>query len=129
MIEARAVWKRNYQVEVSARQFSVDTDEPPQYNGEDTGMMPTELFISSLASCFCMALVFVAGRKKIDVTDMKVEVSAQADTENFRYSSLYVRVVSSLAKDVTAELIEQAKKYCYVSNTISQSTPIEYETA
>ena len=127
MIEVRAVWKKSYQVDVSARQFSVKTDEPPQYKGDDTGMMPTELFISSIASCFCMALVFVAGRKNIEVSQMEVEVSAQADTRNFRYSSLYVRVLSSLDSEVVEELIDQAKKYCYVSNTISRSTPIEYE--
>ena len=64
MIEAKAEWKKNLQVRVDVRQFQVDVDEPPQYHGEDTGMMPTELFISSLASCFCMALVFVAKKKE-----------------------------------------------------------------
>ena len=129
MIEARAVWKKNYQVSVSARQFSVDTDEPPQYKGDDTGMMPTELFIASLASCFCMALVFVAGKRKVEVPGMEVEVSAEADTRNFKYSRLIVKVDTSLPDEVANELIEEAKKYCYVSNTISQSTPIEYGTA
>lgn len=127
MIEAKAVWKKNYQVDVSARQFSVKTDEPPQYKGDDTGMMPTELFISSIASCFCMALVFVAGRNEIEVSQMEVEVSAKADTRNFMYSNIYVKVLSSLDNDITKELIDQAKKYCYVSNSISRSTPIEYE--
>jgi len=126
MIEAKAEWKKNYQIRVDVRQFQIDVDEPPQYHGDDTGMMPTELFISSLASCFCMALVFVAKKKRIDVTDMRVDVSAEADTKNFRYSRLIVKVVSSVPDITLKELIGQAKKYCYVSNTISESCPIEY---
>lgn len=64
MIEAKAEWKKNLQIRVDVRQFEVDADEPPQYHGDDTGMMPTELFISSLASCFCMSLVFVAKKRE-----------------------------------------------------------------
>jgi uncharacterized OsmC-like protein len=127
MIEAKAVWKKNYQVHVEARGFQVEIDEPPQYHGDDTGMMPTELFISSLASCFCLSLVFVAKRKRISITDMRVDVSAEADTKNFRYSKLIVKVISSVAQTKLEEMIGQAKKYCYVSNTISHSCPIEYE--
>ena len=127
MIEAKAEWKKNYQVRVQVRQFEVDVDEPPQFHGEDTGMMPTELFISSLASCFCLALVFVAKKKRVKITDMRVDVSAEADTKNFRYSRLIVKIISSVSKSKLQEMIGQAKKYCYVSNTVSQSCPIEYE--
>ncbi len=129
MIEAKAVWKKNYQVRVEARQFTVDTDEPPEYRGEDTGMMPTEMFIASLASCFCMSLVFVAKKNRIVLKDMQVEVGAEADTQNFRYSKLIVKVSSTLPDDQVEGLIGQAKKYCYVSNTISETCPIEYEIA
>lgn len=127
MIEASASWKKNFQVHVDVRQFEIDVDEPPRYHGDDTGMMPTELFISSLASCFCMALVFVARKKRVSVDDMRVRTIAEADTENFRYSKLIVKVTSSVPDITLTDLIDQAKKYCYVSNTISQSCPIEYE--
>lgn len=127
MIEAKAEWKKNLQVRVKVRQFEVNVDEPPQYHGDDTGMMPTELFISSLASCFCMSLVFVAKKKRMQIADMRVDVSAEADTKNFRYSKLIVKVISSADYSVLEDLIIQAKKYCYVSNTISGSCPIEYE--
>ena len=127
MIEAKAEWKTNYQVGVRVRQFEVNTDEPPKYKGEDTGMMPTELFISSLASCFCLALVFVAKKYNIKINDMKVSVSAEADKANCRYKSINVKVMSSLSESKLEELIEQAKKYCYVTNTISKPFTIEYE--
>ncbi len=127
MIEAKAEWKKNYQIGVQVRQFELNADEPPKYNGEDTGMMPTELFISSLASCFCLALVYAANKKRMKINDMRVNVSSEADTKNLIYKKLIVKVKSSNSETQLESLIGLAKKYCYVSNTISQSCSIEYE--
>lgn len=127
MIEAKAEWKKNYQIGVQVRQFELSADEPPKYNGEDTGMMPTELFISSLASCFCLALVYAANKKRMKINDMRVDVSSEADTKNLIYKKLIVKVKSSNSETQLESLIGLAKKYCYVSNTISQSCSIEYE--
>ncbi len=127
MIEAKAEWKKNYQIGIQVRQFELSADEPPKYSGEDTGMMPTELFISSLASCFCLALVYAANKKRIKINDMRVDVSSEADTKNLIYKKLIVKVKSSNSETELESLIGLAKKYCYVSNTISQSCSIEYE--
>ena len=127
MIEAKAEWKKNYQIGIQVRQFELSADEPPKYSGEDTGMMPTELFISSLASCFCLALVYAANKKRIKINDMRVDVSSEADTKNLIYKKLIVKVKSSNSETQLESLIGLAKKYCYVSNTISQACSIEYE--
>jgi uncharacterized OsmC-like protein len=89
-------------------------------------MMPTELFLCSLASCFCLALVFIARKKRIEVKDMVVNVKGKKDIKNFIFSSLFVEVESSLTPETLEEIIPLAKKYCYVSNTVSKSCPIEY---
>ena len=125
-MEVQAVWKKNYQVEVTARQFQVPVDEAPEFHGDDTGMMPTELFLCSLASCFCLALVYVARKKKIEVKDMRVNVRGQKNLLNFIFSKLTVEVDSSLPPEILEDIISLAKKYCFVSNTISKSCPIEY---
>jgi uncharacterized OsmC-like protein len=89
-------------------------------------MMPTELFLCSLASCFCLALVFIARKKRIEVKDMVVNVKGKKDIKNFIFSSLFVEVESSLTPETLEEIIPLAKKYCYVSNIVSKSCPIEY---
>src|SRR4030067_1095922 len=98
-MEVQAVWKKNYQVEVKARQFQVPIDEAPEFHGEDTGMMPTELFLCSLASCFCLALVFVAKKKRIEFKHMIVNVKGKKDLKNFLFSSLIVGIGSSFAAE------------------------------
>jgi len=125
-VEVQAIWKRNYQVEVRARQFSVPIDEAQEFHGDDTGMMPTELFLCSLASCFCLALVFVARKKRIEIKDMRVNVKGEKDLKNFLFSRLIVEIDSSLLPEILQGIIPLAKKYCFVSNTVSKSCPIEY---
>ena len=125
-MEVQAIWKKNYQVDVRARQFTVPIDEAPEFNGEDTGMMPTELLLCSLASCFCLALVYVAKKKRIEVKDMSVIVKGEKDLRNFQFSRLLVEVDSSLAPETVEKIVTLAKKYCFVSNTVSKSCPIEY---
>lgn len=126
-MEVEAIWKKKYRVEVKARQFQIRTDEAPEYSGDDTGMMPTELFLASLASCFCMALVFVARKKKIEVKDMHVAVEGEKDLKNFKFSKLVVKVRSSTPPRSLEEMITAAKEYCFVSNTITNSCPIRYK--
>jgi uncharacterized OsmC-like protein len=118
-MEVQATWKKNYQVEVRARQFSVPIDEAREFHGDDTGMMPTELFLGSLASCFCLALVF-------EIKDMRVNVKGEKDLKNFIFSKLIVEVDSSLPSETLQGIIPLARKYCFVSNTVSKSCPIEY---
>ncbi len=125
-MEAQAVWKKNYQVEVKARQFQVPIDEAPEFHGDDTGMMPTELFLCSLASCFCLALVYAARKKRIEVKDMRVNVKGEKDLVNFLFSKLVVEIDCSLSPETLESIMPLAKKYCFVSKTISRSCPIEY---
>ena len=128
MLEVSAVWKKNYQVSVTARQFEIPVDEAPQYHGDDTGMMPTELFLASVASCFCLALVYAARKKRVEIQDMRVDAEGYTDIENFTYTKINVKVESSLEPQKLEDIMVLAKRYCFVSNAITQSCPIEYET-
>ncbi len=89
-MKVETVWIKNYQVSVTARQFQVPVDEAPEYGGEDTGMMPTEQFLSSLASCFCISLVYVAKKGRVELRDLKVEVIGEKDRKNSLFSKCIV---------------------------------------
>ncbi|MEW6144409.1 MAG: OsmC family protein [Thermodesulfobacteriota bacterium] len=125
-MEVKAFWRRKYQVDVRARQFSVLTDEPPDFSGEDAGMMPTELFLASVASCFCMAIIYVATKRRIEVDDMEVDVEGEKDVKNFVFTKLIVKVRSTVPARTLEALIEEARKYCFVSRTITNRCPIEF---
>ena len=125
-MKVEAIWKKNYQVTVNARQFQVPVDEAPEFSGDDTGMMPTELFLSSLASCFCLAIVYAARKQRIELKDMKVDFIGEKDSKNFLFTKCIVKVNSSLASNSLESLVDSAKQYCFVTNTIKGCCPIEY---
>ena len=64
--------------------------------------------------------------ERIEVNDMCVNVRGKKDLKNFLFSSLIVEVESSLSPQTLEGVISLAKKYCFVSNTVSKSCPIEY---
>jgi len=125
-MKVEAIWKKNYQVTVNARQFEIPVDEAPEFSGEDTGMMPTELFLCSLASCFCLAIVYAASRRKILLKDLKVDVTGEKNGRKFLFSKCIISVKSSIARSSLEDLVDSAKRYCFITNTIKGGCPIEY---
>ncbi|MCY3986804.1 MAG: OsmC family protein [Candidatus Dadabacteria bacterium] len=125
-MKVEATWQKNYQVTVNARQFQIPVDESPEFSGDDTGMMPTELFLCSLASCFCLAVVYVARRKKIALKDLKVDVVGEKNGRKFLFSNCIISVKSSINQSSLEDLVDSAKHYCFITNTIKEGCPVEY---
>lgn len=113
-------------VRVPARGFELRVDEPPAYGGEDTGPMPTELFLASLASCFALAVRWVCARQEgFEPADLAVRVRGEYDGP--RFDRLRIEVASSDPR--VAGTLDRAARYCYVSNTLRRPPPIEWAAA
>lgn len=125
-LEVRAVWRGGYAAEVRARGHRIDVDEP--VDGSDTGAMPTELLCGSLASCLCLAIGHVAGKRGIKVPDLCVDVRAERDGRALRYGRFTVTVSSSMAEHELAALVKRAEPFCWVSNTLASPPAIELST-
>lgn len=105
------------------RGFSLTADEPPPA-GEDTGPMPTELFLTALASCFGMAVAAAAHRRGPDLPDL--EVTATGTYDGPRFSHLRVVVRSSVGPEQLEPLLERAVHGCYISNTLLRPPTMEF---
>jgi putative redox protein len=116
IVRLTAYWKGGYHVQVPVRGFEVVSDEPPDYSGEDNGPTPTELFLASLVACFAMAVAYAARKGGVELPDLQVTVDG--DYEGLRFSALRLGVISTLARSELEPLVETAKTYCYVSNTL-----------
>jgi uncharacterized OsmC-like protein len=126
-MELTAYWEGGYRVRVPMRGFEVVADEPPQYGGTDLGPMPTELFLSSLAVCFTMAVYHAFHKRDLELADLAVRVSAEY--EHLRFSRITVQVHSSQPREQLEAHLEQAIRWCYVSNTLCAPPRIEYVIA
>ena len=70
-LEVVATWRGGLATDVRARQHTIRVDEPLTSGGGDSGMMPTELFCAALASCFCLAVGFAAGKRDQEVPGLR----------------------------------------------------------
>lgn len=121
-----ADWRGGLQTDVSGRGHEVRVDEPPEFGGEDTGPMPTELVVAALASCFCLAVAWAARKKRIALEDLRVHVRPHRALGEPRHGSYDVWVESSTPAPDLAPAVDLAKRYCWVTNTLATPPEIRY---
>jgi uncharacterized OsmC-like protein len=121
-----AEWRGGFTTEVSGRGHRLTADEPLSVGGTDSGPMPTELLTAGLASCFCMAVAFAATKRGIDVRDLAVDVIATRAGKELRYGHYEIAVRSDLPESALERLVEAAKRYCWVTNTLAQPPELSY---
>ncbi|MFB6344538.1 MAG: OsmC family protein, partial [bacterium] len=116
---ARASWKDGFKTDVSIRdQFNIRVDEVKAVGGTNTGPMPSEMLLASLASCMCLAVSFAADKRDLDLETLSVTADGFHDPDAFRFKRIAVTVSSELEQERLSTLLESARNYCYVSNTI-----------
>ena len=103
---------------VEAGEFSVAADEPLSAGGADTGPQPTDLFLASIASCFVLAVAWAARKRGVDLPDLHVRVVGTYDGPKF--SHIDIDVASGAPSAVLDDLLPQAERVCYVTNTLRE---------
>lgn len=78
----KAVSRKNGDLatEVQARQHLIQIDEPLEQGGQDTGMNPIELLLSSVAACETLTIALYAQQLGIELEDLQVEVEGDLDS-------------------------------------------------
>lgn len=84
--------------------------------------MPTEALLASVASCFALAMAWVAAKRDIELPGLSVDVSA--DYDGPRISAIDIAVRSDASRDVIDQLLPRAQRVCYVTNTLRQAPDI-----
>ena len=90
--------------------------------------MPTEFFLASVASCLCLAVTHIGKKKKIWLNNIEVSASGEKDPTSFQFKELHLEVQADIPATELEPLVMQAKKYCFVSNTIIKGCPINVIT-
>jgi putative redox protein len=126
-LEVVAHWEGGYRCHLPVRQFELVVDEPATAGGTDSGPMPTELFLSSLASCFTLSVYHAARKRSIELPDLSV--TARGRYKGLRFEHITVEVTSTLPRDELEPLMEPAIRTCYVSQTLKAEPEVEYVIA
>jgi putative redox protein len=132
MSNQRAVhvrWMGQYQTNINIRGVhELIGDETSEYGGNDSGPMPTEFFLASVASCLCLAITHIGQKKKILLNSVEVIASGEKDPKLFQFKNIHLEVQADLPATELQPLVMQAKKFCFVSNTIIKGCPINVTT-
>ncbi len=123
-MEITAYWEGGYRCRVPVRAFEIVSDEPPEAGGTDAGPAPTELLLASLASCFAMAVAYAARKQGIGLADLAVRT--RGHYLGLGFDRISVEIISSHPRQKMQELVERAKSYCYVSNTLRTEVRLDY---
>lgn len=127
-LEVSATWLSDYRLAVNARGHEITVDEPRSDGGSNSGMMPTELFCASLASCFCMALAFAARKRGRALPGLRVVVRAERAGGELRYDRFQIEAQAHVPDEELAGLMEPARRVCWVSNTLAHGVELSYHS-
>jgi putative redox protein len=125
-LEVNASWAGGYECRVRAREQAITIDEPVENGGGDRGMMPTEALCAAIASCFCLALGHVAGKRRIELPGLTVVVRAYRAGRELRYDRFEIDARAEVPGNQLGALIESAKRFCWVSNTLTAGVQLDY---
>jgi uncharacterized OsmC-like protein len=107
--------------------FDLVVDEPEKAGGTDTGPQPTDLLLASISSCLALAIAFVAKKRGIDLDGL--EVTGVGVYKGLRFERVSLSVSSGTPQDVLTDLIPEAERLCYVSNTLRRQPELTVEVA
>lgn len=113
-----ATWRGGLAVDVAGGEYQYRVDEPESLGGTGTGPMPTEMLMVALASCFCLSVAWAAGKRRVELGELSVQVRGDQAHGEPRIGRYEILVRSDVAKDVMAPVVELGARYCWVSNTL-----------
>ena len=122
---AHTTWDGGMRAVTQVGKFTLVVDEPERAGGTDTGPQPTDLLLASITSCMALALAFVAKKRGIELDGL--EVNGMATYKGFRFDRVELSVSSRTPRDVVADLVPDAERLCYVSNTLRHQPQLTVE--
>jgi len=121
----------HYVSKLSMRGHLLVADEPIDNGGSDAGPTPTELLMSSLASCTTSTLRMYADRKgwEVDRIDLEMGIRIEkTDSGQISYLESIIEITGNMTSEQKERLLEIARKcpiHRLLTNPINISTQIK----
>jgi putative redox protein len=123
----RTRWDAGMRAVTQVGNFEVVVDEPETSGGTDTGPQPTDLLLVSVSSCLALALAFVARKRGVDL--LGLDVTAVGRYAGLRFDKISVTISSASPRSVVEDLLPEAQRVCYVSNTLRHQPELAVEVS
>lgn len=123
---AQIVWTAGRNGEMKSNGLpTVEVTAPPEFEGRTGAWTPEHLYVGSVASCFMLTLIALAGRAKLEIESLdipaegkleKVESGGHQITEVTLTPTLVVRRIDDVAR--AEALIKKAERGCFIAASI-----------
>ena len=121
----RTRWDAGMRAVTQVGNFEVVVDEPETSGGTDTGPQPTDLLLVSVSSC--LALAWVARKRGVDL--LGLDVTAVGRYAGLKFDKISVTISSASPRSVVEDLLPEAQRVCYVSNTLRHQPELAVEVS
>jgi putative redox protein len=112
----RTRWAGGMRAVTEVEGFELVVDEPEAHGGSGTGPQPTDLLLTSVASCIALSMAFVARRRGVELRGLQVTVTGTYN--GLEFERIAASIGSGTPREVLQELVPEAERVCYVSNTL-----------
>lgn len=104
-----SIGKDKYKTEITNDRNSIVADEPEDLGGEDLGLAPFELVLSSLAACKAITMRMYADRKEWPLEEVKLEMDLEVQKTSGQQTT-YINANIELIGDLDDEQKERIIK-------------------
>ncbi len=111
-----ATWTGGQSATVAVGRSSWDIGHDAALADGSPAPLPTEVLLASVASCFTIAMAFVAGKRNAVLPGLAVDVSA--DYDGPRICAIDIAVRADADPELVERLLEPARRLCWVTNTL-----------
>lgn len=115
--------KNKFQFEITTDDHTLISDVKIKDGGDNKGMDPHDLLLSSLASCTAMTVQMYADRKSWQLTEAKVSVKIIQENNQGTIFERTVEFVGNLDEEQKARLLEIANR-CPIHRLLSSKIEI-----
>lgn len=130
-MNAKVQWKSRLTFTGTADSgFTVPLGSNPEVGGDNDGFRPLELMAISLAGCTAMDVISILSKKRQDVKDFQVKVSAERSDQHPKVFTsavieYHVAGIDIAESAVTRSIELSANTYCPAQAMLSQVMPLE----
>jgi len=134
MLEKKAYLKRVKGITFVGKTDSnhwITLDGPENFGGSNAGIRPKELLLIALAGCTASDVVTILEKKKIQLSDFEINITAQQQEEHPQvYTKINIEYVF-YGNEIPIEAVERAielsqTKYCSVTAMLQKAIEITH---
>ena len=119
-VSARWTGAQSAVSDIRGMTLAIGDDAPP--TGDTPAPLPTEVMLASVASCFAIAMAFVAKKRDLELPGLEVDVTG--DYDGPRISTIGISVRADVDRELLEYLLPRASRLCWVTNTLRETPEI-----